>query len=306
VHVTQTKEVLMRKRTWREYNRDLVKRGSLTFFIDPDSLQPPSKGKRRRGRPRVFTHPLIQLLLVLKIQYRMTYRTLEGFAKSILPLLLQDIKLPTYSLICKRAPELEALLPKLSRRRPQVIMLDATGIKVAGEGEWKVKIHGKSKRRKWIKVHIAVDERTQEIIQLEITDSHTADCSVGPKLIGNCPSTAKLYLADGGYDTSNCRNAIKQKNARALIPPRRNAKWDPKQASRNQATSERKGLGLDEVGISLWGKLTSYSRRSLVETSFSRMKGLYGGMFYSRKMQAQKIEGHLKCLMMNQMMRKIA
>jgi hypothetical protein len=144
----------MRKRTWQEYNRDLVKRGSLTFFIDKQVLQPPSKTKKRRGRPRLFTHPLIQLLLVLKIQYRMTYRTLEGFAKSMLPLLQQDLVLPTYSLICKRASELEGMLPKLSKRRPQTILLDATGIKVSGEGEWKVKIHGKTKRRKWIKVHI--------------------------------------------------------------------------------------------------------------------------------------------------------
>ena len=183
-------------------------------------------------------------------------------------------------------------------------MLDATGIKVSGEGEWKVKIHGKAKRRKWIKVHIAVDAKTQEILQLEISDAHTADCSVGPKLISKCPGTAELYLADGAYDTRNCRKAIKEQGARALIPPRRNAKWDPKQEARNRAVSERKGLGLDEVGISLWGKLTGYSRRALVETSFSRMKGLYGGSFYSRKMDTQKIEGYLKCLMMNQMMRK--
>lgn len=155
-------------------------------------------------------------------------------------------------------------------------------------------------------MHIAVDERTQEILQLEITDGHTADCKVGPKLISKCPDTAEVYLADGGYDTRTCRKAIKEKGAQALIPPRRNARFDANQKTRNQAVSERKGLGLDEVGISLWGKLTGYSRRALVETSFSRMKGLYGGMFYSRKMDTQRVEGHLKCLMMNQMMRKTA
>lgn len=293
----------MRNRTWKEYNRELVKRGSLTFFIDQECLKSPEKTRAKRGRPTLFAHPLIQLLLLLKIQYRMTYRTLEGFAKSILPLLKQDIVLPTYSLICKRAPEVGAILPKLSSKRPQVIMLDATGIKVSGEGEWKVKIHGKTKRRKWIKVHIAVDANTQEILQLEITDGHTADCRVGPKLIRRCPTTAEVYLADGGYDTRGCRRAIEERGARALIPPRRNAKWDPKEKARNLAVSERKGLGQDEIGINLWGKLTGYSKRALVETSFSRMKGLYGGSFYSRKMEAQRVEGHLKCWMMNQMIR---
>ena len=91
--------------------------------------------------------------------------------------------LPTYSLICKRASKLEALLPKLSSRRPQVVLIDASGIKVYGEGEWKVKVHGKTKRRKWIKLHIAIDAKTQEIIELEVSHGHRADCLVGPKLI---------------------------------------------------------------------------------------------------------------------------
>jgi len=135
----------MRKRNWSKYNRDLVKRGSITFFIDQNALSQ-KPGAKKRGRPRLFAQPLIQLLLVLKIQYRLTYRSLEGFSKSILPLLHACVALPTYSLICKRASEMEALLPKLSSRRPRVVLIDASGIKVYGEGEWKVKVHGASKR----------------------------------------------------------------------------------------------------------------------------------------------------------------
>jgi hypothetical protein len=172
-------------------------------------------------------------------------------------------------------------------------MLDSSGIKVSGEGEWKVKVHGKAKRRKWIKVHIAVDAKTREILHREITESCVADCTVGPRLIKRCPAKALLYLGDGGYDTKECRKAIQEQGARALIPPRKNAKWDPKQRS-----------GLDLVGVSLWGKLTGYSKRALVETSFSRMKGLYGASFYSKKMSSQRVEGHLKCPMMNQMIRQ--
>ena len=295
----------MRKRIWQKYNQNLINRERITFYIDEESLVAAHKSKRMRGRPRTFSHPLIQLLLLLKIQYKMPYRALEGFSKDILPLLLKkDIKLPTYSVICRRAPELGALLPKLSKRRPQVIMLDATGVKIFGEGEWKVKMHGKSKRRKWIKIHIAVDLQTQEIIHMEMTDGSTSDCRVGPKLIENCPSSAKLYLADGAYDTRKCRNAIRDKGAKALIPPRKNAKKDPKQKERNQGILERKGLGLDEIGISLWGKLTGYSKRALVEASFSRLKRIYGGELCSRKMSSQKVEAHLKCLMLNKMLQK--
>ncbi len=277
----------------------------MTFYIDHQSLKTKHPRKRKRGRPRTFSHPLIQLLLILKIQYRLSYRALEGFAKDLLPMLEEDIQIPSYSVICKRAVELEALLPKLSKRRPQVIMLDASGVKIFGEGEWKVKIHGKTKKRKWIKIHLAVDAKTQEIMQLEMTDGTTSDCKIGPKLINNCPRSAKTYLADGGYDTKKCRDAIKRRGAQALIPPRRNAKWDPSLKERNKNISERKGLGLDKTGIQLWGKLTGYSQRSLVEASFSRLKRLFGGGLYSRKMSSQRVEGHLKCLMMNKMIQAV-
>lgn len=73
-------------------------------------------------------------------------------------------------------------------------------------------------------MHIAIDEKPQEILELIIPDGHTADCKVEPKLISQCPATAEMYLADGGYDTKACRKAIKEKGAKALIPPRENAR----------------------------------------------------------------------------------
>lgn len=290
----------MRKRNWHKYNQDLVKRGSITFFIDPEALtKKPEENKR--GRPRLFSHPLIHLLLVLKIQYRLTYRALEGFAKSILPGLDPDIFLPTYSLICKRASKLEALLPKLSSRRPKVVLIDATGIKVYGEGEWKVKMHGASKRRKWIKLHIAVDEKNQEIIHLEVTKGHEADCKVGPKIIDKLPRSVNKVIGDGGYDTKRCRQAIDRIGAKDLIPPRKNSQLSSTLIRRNNALLEIKGLGGDKLAREIWGKLTGYSRRVLAETSFSRLKGLYGERFFSKKMETQKVEGHIKCRMLNQM-----
>ena len=230
---------------------------------------------------------LIHLLLVLKIQYRLTYRTLEGFAKSMLPHIKTDIFLPTYSLICKRASNLEALLPKLSYRRSKVVLIDATGVKVYGEGEWKVKMHGASKRRKWIKLHIAVDEKTQEIIHLEITKGHESDCKIGPKIIENLPRSVNTVVGDGGYDTKQCRQAIDQVGARELIPPRKNGRLSSVLTRRNNALLEIKGLGGDRLAREIWGKLTGYSKRALAETSFSRLKRLYGERFFSKNIETQ-------------------
>jgi len=245
------------------------------------------------------------MLLILKSQFRLTYRALEGFSKSILPLLHASLDLPTYSLICKRASKMEALLPKLSWRKPKVVLIDASGVKVYGEGEWKVKIHGVSKRRKWVKIHIAIDAKTQEIIELEITKGYRADCIVGPKIIQKLPRSTKAVLGDGGYDTKNCREAIRDIGATDLIPPRKSSRLS-NLGRRNQSLLEIKGLGGDLVAREIWGKLTGYSKRSLVETAFSRMKRLFGERFYSQKMETQKVEGIIKCRMLNQMISSMA
>lgn len=292
----------MRKRNWQEYNKELVKRGSITFFIDPNLLKSELIHKKQKGRPRIYTHPLIQMLLILKIQFHLTYRSLEGFSKSVFP---AEIRLPSYSIICRRAIELLMALPKLSSRRPSVILLDSSGIKVYGEGEWKVKIHGKSKRRKWMKIHVAVDEKTQEIIALEVSNDNIADCQIAPSLIDKCPKTVKTYKGDGGYDTRNVRDKILSIGAKGLIPPRKNARRTG-QSERDKALAEIKGLGGDLIARSLWGKLTGYSKRSLVESSFSRLKRIYGNSFFSRNTEKQSVEAHLKCYMMNKMFRKAA
>jgi IS5 family transposase len=290
----------MQKRIWKNYNRQLVERGSITFYIDEKCIETTSSATGR-GRPQQFSNPLIQALLLIKSQYRLTYRALEGFAKSIIPLMNPSVCLPTYSLICKRAKALVSTLPKLSARRPEIVLIDATGLKVMGEGEWKVKIHGKSKRRRWIKIHVAMDEKSQEIVALEVSHGHVADCAIGPTLIRKCPKSTKVVIGDGGYDTKRCREAIQSKGAQDLIPPRRTA-TSRGDTNRDRAVRELKGLGGDLLGRSIWGKLTGYSRRALVETGFSRHKQLFGSGLYSRTQDRIRVEAHLKSYMMNKML----
>ena len=295
----------MKKRNWSKYNKALVERGNLTFYVDEDILKRNRKVKTF-GRPRQFSHPLIQLLLILKIQYSLTYRMLEGFAKNILSRLYPNISLPSYSVICRRAVELKDKLPKLSSRKPQVVLIDATGIKVYGEGEWKVKVQGKTKRRKWIKLHIGVDERAQEVIALEVTAGNIADCKAGKTVIEKLPKSMKIMKADTGYDTRNIRNLIRKRGAKSLIPPRKNAVKKGEDKERDDALCEMRGFGRDHIGRSLWGKITGYSTRTLVESCFSRFKRLFSGSFFSRGMVRQTVEGNLKCYMLNKMVQQMA
>lgn len=135
-------------------------------------------------------------------------------------------------------------------RRPSVILLDAPGFKVCGEGEWKVKIHGKTKRRKWIKLHISIDETSQEIVAAKVTEGSEADCKVGPTLIEKCGSRVRVVKADGAYDTKNVRRSAERLKAKALIPPRKTAIWSASSPERNGSVAEMRGLGLDDIGRS--------------------------------------------------------
>ena len=171
-----------------------------------------------------------------------------------LSLIQPGVLLPGYSLICKRAGELDFILPKLCSSKSTTILIDATGIKVYGEGEWKVKVHGASKRRTWIKLHVAVDEKTQEIVGLEVTSSREADCKIGPEIINDLPSSVDTVIGDGGYDTRKCREAIAKIGAKDLIPPRKNSRLSKNLTNRNAAILLIKILGGDAIAKKIMGK----------------------------------------------------
>jgi hypothetical protein len=297
----------MHKRNWREYNKKLVQRGSLTFLIDPKVMKTllPQAQKKRKGRPLEFSDQLILLLLMIKIHYKMPYRMLEGFARFFFEQ-FKKMKVPTYSLTCKRAKDLSIKLPKLSFCRPKIVIVDATGIKVQGEGEWKVKIHGKGRPRKWIKLHIAIDERTQEIVGEISTEATIDDGKAFPRVVQQVRGRPKLVIGDGAYDDRDVRDLIREKGGKCLIPPPSNAVCHGTDLERDDAIKVIRALGGDKVAKSIWGKLSSYSRRALVETTFSRYKKMFGERAFSRTQERIVLENRLKCILLNKMIRAAA
>ncbi|MDV2997922.1 MAG: hypothetical protein N4J56_008061 [Chroococcidiopsis sp. SAG 2025] len=104
------------------------------------------------------------------------------------------------------------------------MVVDSTGVKVYGEGEWKTRQHGVSKRRTWRKLHLGVDEATGEILAAVVSTNDVADCEVMPELLDAIAQEIEQVSADGAYDTQGCYDVIEQREATAAIPPRRNAK----------------------------------------------------------------------------------
>ena len=288
----------MRKRNWKKYNGSLIQRGRINLFLDLESLKVEQK-KGAMGRPRLFSDALIYTLMLIKIQYHLPYRALQGFAESLMKMAGVKMPMPDYTSICRRARKLK--LPKLSSKRPCVVAIDASGVKVYGEGEWKVKIHGKSKRRKWLKVHIAIDVKTGEIVAELTTPSNVHDAKALKALLDQVHGNVKEVLADGAYDGQDARDLIRKKKALALVPPPSNAVCHGNDPNRDGAIKIIKGLGGDKEARSLWGKLVGYSKRALAETAFSRMKRMLGAQLFSRNVDSQRVENILRCALLNRM-----
>lgn len=297
----------MRERNWRQYNNSLIQRGSLTFLIDPKSMKSLiPKAKKSRGRPLEFSDQFIEMLFMIKIYFRLPYRQLEGFSRSLLEQMKYLAKVPTYSLTCKRAKQLALCLPKLSSRQPTTVIVDATGIKVQGEGEWKVKVHGKGRPRKWIKIHVAIDAKTQEIVGEIATEASIDDGKAFADVMDQVSNCVHTVIGDGAYDDKQVREIIKQRGGRALIPPPKNAICHGTDPDRDHAVLTIRGFGGDKIAKSIWGKLSGYSQRALVETTFSRHKKIFGDRFFSRTRERQKLESRLKCVILNKMMSAVA
>jgi len=289
----------MRKRNWSEYNKSLVQRGSITFWIDEIFLKTSQFHESTKGRPK-FKKALILMGWTLKTTYRLTFRSLEGYFNSLLDLMNLPMKAPHYTLFCKRGKEVAELLPKLSSRHPMEVVIDASGLKIYGEGEWKTHKHGRDKKRRWIKVHVAVDPKSGECIAAKVTNEKGADPSQLPSLIGGTPKSVRKAYADGAYDTLNCRDFLRKRGIEDIIPPRKTAtiRKERGMEKRNEGVKEIRGLGGDDI---LWKLLKGYGRRSLAETFFSRLKLIFGERLSSKKMDHQIIESLLRIHGLNKM-----
>jgi len=294
---------------WAEYNRSLIERGNLTIWIDEKAsekwIAPREQGKN--GRPRTYSDDAILIALTLRTVFKLPLRALEGFLKSLLKIMQVALPTPSYSQICRRSSDLDMSLGRLSRKRPTDVVFDSTGLKVYGEGEWKVRTHGASKRRTWRKLHLAIDPSSGEVLLAELTDNSKGDAQVAEGMMEQVHGHVQRVYGDGAYDSHEFRKKVSAKEAKCKIPPPRNAtigrSSDKATQERNSAISAIKGLGGDDEARSLWKKLVGYHTRSLVETAMFRFKTIFGENLRSRTWENQKTESVVKCLVLNTMTR---
>jgi len=253
-------------KNWPSYNAALKQRGSLSIWFDPEMIwEPPPNGKR--GRQQSFSDAAIQACLTLKVLFGMPLRQTTGFVQSLLGLAGLDWPVPDYSTLSRRQKALNVSLPYRGGTGPLNLLIDSTGIKSEGEGEWNARKHGGPKRRIWRKIHIGIDEKTLEVRAVEVTTRNIGDAPMLPELLDQTPPEQDIgsVTADGAYDTRKCHDAIAARDAHAVIPPRKNAKpWKPTSAgaiARNDAVNASRYLGR-----TIWKHWSGYHRRRRVES----------------------------------------
>ena len=300
---TSTEDTAKRKSPYRIVNwpaddRALVQRGSLTVWFDVDSLpeqwRPAPTGQR--GAPGVYSDLAIQVLLTLKAVLHLPYRALEGLARSLMQLMDLPLPVPDHRHLSRRGRTLSLIIPRPARPGPIPVVVDSTGLKVYGAGEWKVGQHGAGRRRTWRKVHLAVDAAAKAVIGVEVTTTAWTDGEVLPGLLEQVEGPIGQVDADGAYDTRAVYATGQARGATVVVPPRANAVPGEPEHPRTQALAD-----IAAPGLAAWQDATGDHRRSLAENAIYRCKQLFGERLAGRQFETQVTEVHARIAALNTM-----
>ena len=298
------KKTAYRTRNWREYNRALKQRGSLTVWVSKDALANWTT-KELTGEPGAsptYTDLALETMATVQAIYSLAGRQTQGFLQSIFALLKINLTVPDHSTLSRRRRSLNVTLPVRDWSKPRHLVVDSTGVKVYGEGEWKVRQHGISKRRTWLKLHLCVDEATLETVSAIASTNDISDAAVLSDLLEDVPGRLEQVSADGAYDQRKCYDTLHRHGAKAAIPPRKGARiWQHgnRKAERHQRDENLRCIR--KAGRQQWKKESNYHRRSLAETQVFRFKTIFGDRLQTRQIENQCKELLLKTTILNRM-----
>ena len=287
---------------WKQYNKSLVERGNITIWFSEKALEQweHPNDQPKVGRPFVYSDTAIECLLTIRELLQLPYRQTAGFGRSLAAMLGVDVKIPDYSSLAKRAGKLNAALNVANKKGSIDIAVDSTGMKVFGEGEWKMRTHGKSKRQTWRKLHLSVNADTQEIVAEVLTQNSSHDADVAGEMLEQIEQPVTKFYGDGAYDKWKVYEELEERDAEPIIPPQRNAiikqhgNCDAERLPRDEAIR-----GIRKKGRRRWKEEIGYHRRSLAETAMYRVKQTFGTHLKNRVFENQQTETRLRCKILN-------
>src|SRR3954452_23391355 len=296
---------------WPAYDASLRQRGSLTVWFTDEAIAAwKAEPRTSRGGQPWYSELAILTALTLRAVFRLALRQTEGLIGSLMRLLGLDLPVPDHTTLSRRAATLalprprSGSIPDAEREASPVhLLVDSTGLKLCGAGEWLIEKHGTRQRRSWRKMHIGVDADTGQIVASELTTHDVDDGSqVGP-LLDQVTGPLASVTGDGAYDRTDVYDAVIERHPEAwvIVPPRSSAV--PSAAVETAPTQRDRHLELiAEHGRMGWQTASGYNRRALAEATIGRFKRVIGDGLHSRTDQRQPTEMNVGVAVLNRML----
>lgn len=297
-------KTLYRVKNWPEYDKALVQRGSITFWISADFEKSwMHTGEKQRGSQFDYSDQAILVMLTVKEVFHLTNRGVEGFVRSIFRMMMLNLPVPDHTTLSKRGKDLKVNLPKKTNQKLNIVM-DSTGLKIYGEGEWKVRQHGVSKRRTWRKLHIGANPADGEIQAVILSENSVSDDAVVAVLLKQIEQEIDEFAADGAYDKRKVYDGLNahSPNVKILIPPRKNARiWKHGNTKAERLKRDENLRSIRKHGRKAWKQNSGYHVRSLSETAMFRLKTIFGDELSARLLETQTTQAVVRCAALNKM-----
>lgn len=272
---------LYRVKNWSDYDKALVQRGSQFAYSDQAIL----------------------VMLTVKEVFHLTNRQTEGFMRSLFALMKVNLPVPDHSTLSKCGRDLKVNLPKKSSQRLNIVM-DSTGLKIYGEGEWKIRQHGISKRRTWRKLHVGANPEDGEIQAVILTENSVSDGDAVETLLQQIEQEIDKFAADGAYDKRKVYDSLNAHSPEVdiLIPPRKNARiWKHGNTKTQRLKRDENLRSIRKQGRQAWKKQSGYHVRLLAETTMFRLKTIFGDGLSARLIETQATQALVRCAALNSM-----
>ena len=291
-----------RVRNWAEYEKGLRQRGDITIWFDEDAIKAwNAVPNGKPGGQSKYSDLAIVTALTLRILFKLPLRQAEGFLTSLVRIMALDLDVPDHTTLSRRGRVVDVPVYKRTHDDPIQLMIDSTGLKIVGEGEWHSEKHKTSKkRRKWRKLHIGVDEQGY-IVASELTTSEESDPSMVSTLIKQLTTKISQFTGDGAYDTQKVYKELADAGTddiQIIVPPRKTATRTPSVrgvwAQRDAAVQR-----IEEIGRQAWRKEAGANRQAHVENAMFRLKRSTGDHLLAKHFDTQKREIKIRVNIVN-------
>jgi hypothetical protein len=301
----QIPKMTLSVKNWAEYDAGLRRRGSLTLWLTPEVLNGWHAARRTTpGGQSSYSELAIETGMMLRLAFHLALRQTEGLMASIFDLLGVPLGAPDHSTLSRRARKMATIsaccvLPE----GPIHLLIDSTGLKVFGAGEWLQEKHGAKARRTWRKLHLAVDADTGMIMASTLTGNDVGDPSQVVLLLDRIEATIASVTADGAYDGMSTYDVVAQRSGdiHVIIPPHVTAVLSA-EAEHNPSQRDQHTLAIADRGRLGWQEETNYGQRALVETAMGRYKAIIGPRLRARSLSGQKAEAAVGVPVLNRML----